>query len=188
MPDTEKLGSQDTVGSINSYWRWAITASFSTLSAFATTVLQRLAITTLPAESASGGIGVIRVGPSNQVVLKPAGSDADAETFTLRVYGVRRANENVDVWERDLLCVVTCTLCATVVPSGVALSTTLPLYCDALSVTDSSMDPAAIIVRQPGSDIPATLTIDAMGFEYLETQTAINSGTAASHNVRYFTV
>lgn len=163
-------------------------SAFSSLSAFATTIIQRTAVTTVPTDSAALGIGVIKVGPSNQVVLKPAGSDADGETFTMRVYGVRPASENPDIWERDVLCSVTCTCCAVAVPSGVALGTTLPLYCDGLSVTDYSMDPAGIIVRQPGGDIPATLTLDATGFLYLETQTAINSGTAAYHNVRYFTI
>lgn len=196
MASLRNLGCQETLGTATDVWDWSIRSGFSTKASFDTTIVQRMAVTSRPEQSKTNGIGVIDMGGSSHAIIKPAGTGADTGTFTLRVYGVRGGAETESLteaaqcYERDILLVVPCVLCSTAVPSAVALGSSTALYCAGLgTVLDYTREPSGAYTVDPGAtlDYPATITIPCAGYRWLETQCAIDSGTATGHNVRYTT-
>lgn len=120
------------------------------------------------------------------MILWPTGTDAANETFSLRVFTVRRIDvSGTAYYKRDLLLEATCTNSATTVSTSINGNTANAFWCDTISVTSYAFNSAGVVSRSNAADVPASLTIDTMGAGYIEIEFAINLGSGAAANAFY---
>ncbi|TXH17511.1 MAG: hypothetical protein E6R03_03850 [Hyphomicrobiaceae bacterium] len=166
---------------------YLVKASYSTNASFST-LTTTLASITEPAESAS--VGVIYMGDFNYLTLTPTGTDADNETHSRRVFGIR-AIESLSTglivgYQRVLLASYTLANCATTVSTSINGNQSNAFYCDTISsLVTYARDPAGFITTSNSADNPCSITFDTTGFPVIEIEYALNSGSGVAMNDFY---
>ena len=143
----------------------------------------RVDLLTMPAAPAGESTtGYVYVGDSNTVLIKFYGTDADNETGSVRVYGLKAIERpgNATSFTHVLLGEYTFTLSSTLtgVAGGVVGAT--EFYADTITAVIDVANVSDMIISPTGG-VPAHLVIDVKGFQYLLVEPII--GTATSVNV-----
>lgn len=152
-----------------------VLATNGTASAFAA----RTDSLTLPTTA-----GYITVPPCNTMLLKPYGTDADNETGSVRVYGVKAIQgSGATSYTHVLLGEWAFTLSSTLtgVAGGVVVAT--EYYADTITRT-VGIENVADQVLSPTGDEPAHILVDCKGHTNLFVE-LITGGSAASVNALY---
>ncbi len=143
----------------------------------------RTDLTAMPAATGEGEgtTGYIYVSDSNTVLIKPYGTDADGETGSLRVYGVRPivSGGRVQSVTHVLLGEYGFTLSSTLTGVAGGVVGASEFYADTISQT-YGLENVADQVFTPTGDEPAHILVDRKGHDVLLVDLIV--GTAASVN------
>lgn len=143
------------------------------------------------APAASTSCAIINMGDYNNLVLFPTGTDAENETHSRRVYGVKPVLSSAGAvlgYHRKLLCEVQCTNSSVGVATAINGNQANAFWCDTITYSSGpySIDAVGIQNSSNANNVPASLTIDTTGYPVVEVRYAINTGSGAAMNDFYF--
>lgn len=126
-------------------------------------------------------VGEPGVSAPNRLVVIPFGTDAENETFDMRVFGYDSSGTSVGLWVPLLLCDVTCTLGAAA-GVGSGLVTDSELFADTITVNTGNEDVDVWAVSN-AEDMVAHFVVDLKGCR--KVAWAFDMTGAASGNALY---
>lgn len=133
------------------------------------------------------GAGVLEMGTlmggaaQNIAIVVPFGIGSDNDTFDIRLLGWRKivsTSQTIIAWQPVPLVEATCTLCAQTGVAGSSISSSNRLA-DTVVLKTAYQSKNSIEVISPTGDVAGHIAVDFKGFQKLEVQFAIVSGTTS---------
>lgn len=119
----------------------------------------------------------------NKVLIKPFGTDANDETFSLRVIGWRKiieaGVEATSFWDPTMLAQLACTLSSTPVGLAGRIVDETNMFADTITITTGNAD--YVDVLSPTGDVAGHAIVMLLGYSLLEI-TFTTGASAASCN------